>query len=269
MGLARCKMLKTSAAIGLPLALLMSALASSPAIALETVLVLRVDQLTDRARLRPFNVGPGRYQNARVLREACLKPGLDEDEILLYFPDRQHCRRVSREERLVLQRSLLALTGSQPPIDLFDRLDTQVVTLAARPERVGSRGICICPDNNAPEGSIDCTAQVKDAGSAIAVINFDVSDADGDPLTAQFSHRQGIEAVQAGLPSPLRSTCTSAPGSLQCSVAGPAPAQAGDFELMVDVTDQVATLTLSAQLMVTPIAGEPVFIDRYEMPTCP
>jgi hypothetical protein len=269
MGLARCMILKGIPAIGLPLVFLIGTIVPNPAAAIETVLVLRVDQLTDRSRQMPFDVGPGRYQHARVLRDACLKPGLDEGEILLYFPERQECRSVPRQERLVLRRSLFALTGSQPPMDLFEQLDAGVVTLPARPESSRVHRICICPDNNAPEGSTGCSAQVKDAGSAIATITFDAVDADGDPLTAQFSHRQGAEPVQVGLPSPLRSTCSGGAGSLQCRIAGPAPAQSGDFELMVDVSDQVTTLTLSAQLLVVPVVGEPVFMDRYEIPTCP
>ncbi len=230
----------------------------------ETVIVLRALQLSTDRHSSFFETRPGRWVSVRSVHQACHSPGQSADALLLYFPDSNRCEEVSRAQRLTLERRLIELTGLHPPANLLARLETEAVTLAPPPRVVLNRGLCSCPDNNAPEGSVGCLAQVKDAGHPIASIDFVATDVDGDALAAEFSYQLGSDPVQAGLPAPLLSNCTNGPGSLQCRISGPAPAEAGDLALSLAVSDGIDSIDLSAQLQVLAVIGEPIFSERFE-----
>jgi len=235
----------------------------------ETVIVLRAFQLSTDRHSSFFETRPGRWVSVRSVHQACHSPGQSADALLLYLPVSNRCEEVSRAQHLTLERRLIELTGRHAPADLLARVDTQAVTLAPPPKVVLNRGLCSCPDNNAPEGSVGCLAQVKDAGHPIASIDFAATDVDGDTLAAEFSYQFGGDPIQAGLPAPLASNCTNGPGSLQCSISGPAPAEAGDLALTLAVSDGIDSIDLSAQLQILSLVGGPLFIERFENPTCP
>jgi len=237
----------------------------------EPVVLLLGRQLIERRLAAFLEIQPGRYLASSVIQHACLRPAVRGDSLLLFLPNSQRCEQIMQADRLMLPQRLHAITGSLPPPDLQAGLQDRpflILTAATPVQPQGTQG-CICPTNSPPEGMVGCEVQSRTAGAGIAAIDYFATDADGDSLSAVFTHQRGIDPIQPGLPPPLASSCTSDPGTLQCTVTGNAPGQAGDLQLMLEVSDGAAILNLVSLLEVMPVNDELIFIDQFEVLACP
>jgi hypothetical protein len=214
---------------------------------------------------------PGKIAPISTLYHACFGLADRNTRLLLFFPDQAHCEQVTARQESQLIRRLAEITGQPQPGDLLDRLSQGgPIVLARRPATTLQRGVvCTCPDNNAPEGSVDCPAQSRPAGSRIATIGIQATDADGDPLFTQFSHQRDGGPLEAGLPAPLSSECSGSPGSLACAIDGVVAGESGNLQLWVAITDGGSTLDLGALINLTSGFGEPIYNDRFVQPVCP
>jgi hypothetical protein len=112
-----------------------------------------------------------------------------------------------------------------------------------------------------------CDAQTRTGGTPIATVEYLASDPDDDALTGTFSYQHDADAVQPGLPAPLQSNCTPMLGTLQCTIAGNAPALAGNLQLMLTVSDGVSLPDLQLTSLLQVIASsDRVFVGGFEDP---
>jgi len=236
----------------------------------EAVVMLLGGQLSDRRLPAFLEVQPGRLVASSTILRACRTPSVRADSVLMFFLNTQRCEQVTVAAKITLPQRLQTITGRFAPPDLLQRLQLQpFVTLAAAPKSPPLRGAeCTCPENTPPEGTLGCAGQTRTAGAPIASIDYFAIDADDDPLSGVFTHRRGSNPIQNGLPSPLLSSCTADPGILQCTITGSAPAQAGEFQLMLAVSDGAAILDLASVLDVTAANDDLIFLDQFETPFC-
>jgi hypothetical protein len=230
----------------------------------QVVLLLPVRSLLERRLPAFIEVQPGQYLAASTLRQACTTPMLRADNLLLFLPVSQHCEQIAVQDRVSLRQRLQRLTGRWPTDDPQVRLREQpfLAIAPALPKTDGPRAGCTCP-NTAPDGVVMCDAQTHTAGTPISTVEYLASDADGDALTGAFSYQHNADPVQAGLPPPLTSMCTPAPGTLQCTIDGNAPAQPGILQLMLTVNDGIADLQLTSLLQVLAVSDR-VFANGFE-----
>lgn len=255
--------------LGIALAMLLprpGAAAASPEkhAAPQVVLLLPGRSLLER-RLPVFiEVQPGQYLSASTLQRACATPMLRADSLLLFFPVSQQCEHIAVHDQVWLRQRLQQLTGRWPTDDPLVRLSEQpFLAIAPAPPKAPNAG-CTCP-NTPPDGVVMCGAQTQTAGTPISTVEYLASDADGDALTGTFSYQQDAGPLQSGLPSPLTSMCTPAPGALQCTIDGNAPAQPGILQLMLTVSDGIAVpdLQLTSLLQVL-AASDRIFANGFE-----
>jgi len=218
-------------------------------------------------RLPAFiEVMPGRYLAASTLQRACAMPSLRADSLLLFLPDLQLCEQLTVPEQVALRQRLQKLTGRWPNEDPLLRLrDQPFVAIAPQPAlKVNSKSACTCTP---PNGVVMCNAQVRTAGTPIATVEYLASDADGDALTGTFSYQLNANPVVDELPSPLTSSCTPAPGALQCTINGNAPAQPGNLQLMLTVSDGITPPDLQLTSLLQVLAtSDRLFASGFENP---
>lgn len=241
-------------------------------------MLLRGDKLLERRLARFLEIQPGRFLVSSKIQSACVTPAVRPDSWLLFFPDTHDCLQIAHMDTLILRQRLHAITGRWPPADLLGRLQQQpFLTLLVDPDSkpvpaLRSQSLrlpeCTCDANTAPQGVVACEVQTRTIGARIAVIEYLVTDADGDPLVGVFSHQRDTNPVQSGLPSPLAFSCGSDLGTLQCTITGNAPGQAGDFRLMLAVSDGAATLNLASLLKVSAASSDQIFLDSFATPVC-
>jgi hypothetical protein len=232
----------------------------------QVVMLVQGRSLIEHRLPNFIEVQPGRYLAASTLQRACTMPSLRADSLLLFLPDLQLCEQVSVPERVALRQRLQKLTGRWPTQDPLLRLREQpVVAIAPRPAlKVNSNTACTCTP---PNGVVMCSAQARTASTPIAPVEYLAADADGEALTGAFSYQFNADPVVDGLPSPLTSACTPAPGALQCTISGSAPAQPGKLQLMLTVSDGITApdLQLTSLLQVLAVSDR-VFTNGFENP---
>jgi hypothetical protein len=232
----------------------------------QVVLLLPGRSLLERRLPAFIEVQPGQYLSASTLQRACAAPMLRADSLLLFFTASQQCEHIAAHDQVSLPQRLRQLTGRWATDDPLVRLREQpfLAIAPAPPKTDGPNAGCTCP-NTPPDGVVMCGAQTQTAGTPISTVEYLASDADGDALTGIFSYQQDAGPVQSGLPPPLTSTCTPAPGALQCTIDGNAPAQAGILQLMLSVSDGIAVpdLQLTSLLQVL-AASDRIFANAFE-----
>jgi len=230
----------------------------------QAILLLPARSLLEQRLPAFIQVQPGEFLATAKLQHACMGPKLRVENLLLFHPASQHCEQLTVADQVWLRQRLQKLTGRWLTQDPRERLREQpfLMVAAALPKAVVPNGQCTCP-NTAPNGVAMCDTQVQTAGTPISTVEYLSSDADGDALTATFSFQHDADPVQPGLPPPLISSCTPAPGALQCTIDGNAPAQPGILQLMLSVDDGIAHLQLTSLLQVLAISDR-VFANGYE-----
>ena len=230
----------------------------------QVVVVLAGRSLLERRLPTFIEVQPGQYLAASALQRACTTPMLRPESLLLFLPAAQSCEQITRQDQVSLPRRLHQLTGRWPTDDALIRLREQpFLAIAPAPAQTGGpKSACICP-NTPPDGVSMCDAQTRTAGTTIATVEYLASDADGDALSGVYSYQHDADPVQTGLPPPLTSSCTPAPGTLQCKIDGNAPSQPGILQLRLTVSDGIADLQLTSRLQVL-AASDRVFAGGFE-----
>ncbi len=234
----------------------------------QIVLLLPGRSLLEQRLPRFIQARPGQYVAASTLQRACATLMPSADSLLLFLPDSQHCEKVTVREQIVLRQRLRQLTGRWPTEDPLVRLGKKpFLVMAPAPRQTAPlKTACTCA-NTPPDGVTMCTAQTRTAGKPIATVEYLATDADGDPLAGTFSYQYDSDPVQAGLPSPLTSSCTPAAGSLQCKIDGNAPAQSGSLQLMLKVSDGIATPDLHLMSLLQVLAtSDRIFVGSFEDP---
>lgn len=237
----------------------------------QTVVLLSGHSILEH-RLPAFaQIEPGRYVAARVLEQACATPQLKADALLAYFADLRLCIQTDDQDRLLLRQRVHELTGRWPSHDVLASLKEKPFTVfAPSPVTTGlARASCTCPQNHAPTGAVQCTAQTRTADAQIGAVTFAANDVDGDALSGAFSYQRDANPVQSGLPGSLTSSCTNAAGSLQCTVNGSAPGPAGIVQLSLSVSDGSASLPLNSLLEVLAPVPDRIFASGFEYLGCP
>jgi len=268
-----CFAMRLAGSLGLVLATLPLHLAAAAADAEKSEAPQVVMLLPGRSllghRLPAFiEIQPGRYLAATTLQRVCTTPSLRADSLLLFLPDLQLCQQVSVPEQIALRQRLQQLTGRWPSEDPMVRLRAQpVLVIAPDPSLIVSpKTACSCP-NQPPDGEVMCNAQTRTVGATIAMVEYIATDADGDALSGTFSYQHDADAVQGGLPFSLTSSCTPSPGALQCTINGTTPAQPGNLQLMLTVSDGISVpdLQLTSLLQVL-AASDRIFANGLEDP---
>lgn len=214
---------------------------------------------------------PGRFVSARDVQHACAAPQVRPDSVLAYIPDLRFCVSLSEADTLLLAQRVHALTGRWPTRDLLGQLNTQPFATIAPPRVTGAqaRASCTCPQNHAPTGSVQCTAQTRSADTPIGTVTFSANDVDGDALSGSFSYQRDADPVQPGLPASLSASCSNSPGTLQCTVNGTAPGPAGIVQLSLSVSDGSTSLPLQSLIEVLASVPDRVFANGFEYLGCP
>lgn len=261
--------MRSAALLGIALAILLpcpgaAATSVDKHAAPQVVLLLSGRSLLERRLPAFIGARPGQYLSASTLQRACGTPMLRVDSVLLFLPASQQCEHIAAQDQVWLRQLLQQLTGRWPTDDVLVRLREQpFLAIAPAPPRITNPG-CTCP-NTPPNGVAMCGAQTQTGGTPISTVEYLATDADGDSLTGTFSYQFDADPVQSGLPPPLTSMCTPAPGTLQCTIDGNAPAQAGILQLMLTVSDGISMpdLQLTSLLQVI-AASDRIFVNGFE-----
>ena len=211
---------------------------------------------------------PGRFIRGDIVQRACDSPSVKVDSLLLFLPDSATCAQVHLQDRIALGAHLQQLTGRrQMNGSLLRQVDQPFVAIAPVNDSSDQIGAgCSC--NLAPTGLAMCDAQVRTAGTPIAPVQFLATDTDSGSLTGTFTYQRDANPQQPGLPPTITSSCTPGYGTLQCTIAGTAPAPAGILQLMLTVSDGNSSLPLSTLLGVLAPVDSQIFANGFDQTDC-
>jgi hypothetical protein len=226
---------------------------------------LKKAQLPARVHLRNL---PPVFQSQLTL--ACLGVPLQPDDLVIYLAESGTCTTLT--ERTVASPD--ANQGPEAAMELKKERDllvrrlqtSSVVVMQPQPAAAQAAALCYCPGYKPPVANLQSgSPQQAPAGSVIAAIQFNATDADSATLTHEFFHSLDGGIQTAGLPVGLGQACSAGSGTLSCSVSGTAPLTTGTYLIRFEARDSSSADSATATLTVIDVVRpETVFSNGFE-----
>jgi hypothetical protein len=231
----------------------------------QTALVIKSEFLHELIQKPGFRLGkPGMVSN-RDIWHSCIRFAHFKNTLVVYSPSDKSCTRLSEFKR---NNPDTGLNTSFSVLSDSGRLFSESNITVVKPVPQGAPVQCVCdepPTNHSPQASVfSGSPQETEPGTAITPIDFRGTDSDGDAMSHRYSYLFNAEPFE-NLPTGLTSHCSTATGWISCVLNGTAPAEPGEYQITIHISDGRLGDTATAILQVNPVdQADDIFVNGFE-----
>jgi len=234
----------------------------------QSALVFRASSLKNGELPARIVTRDGAHVFASQLTLACLGRALQPQDLVVYFTQSRKCESMpgpssAREQAGWQSAGVATLSGARAPVEEA-LLAQPVVVLQPQAQAPVVAGLCVCRGDAAPVVTVEAgSGQTALVGGTIQTIEFAATDVDSPTLSYEFSWTLDGGTSTDGLPGALAPSCSDGPGTLNCSVDGPTPPQAGIYLIRLLVGDGL-NFSHADALVTVDVPSEIIFHHGFE-----